>query len=91
MMNPGGKALAVAPGDRHDKLVAVERLPNDPGGNQVWSWRCDCGALYRSRASNVTYTVRTIGWASCRECYRAAGGYDGIVAARGGGTCTSER
>ncbi len=64
--------LSCRVGQRFGHLVAVRRLPNDAGYNQVWEFTCDCGGRHESRLSNVTYTLRTVDWASCKPCYFAS-------------------
>ncbi len=67
-------------GQRHFRLEAVAPV-GMVDGNLVWTWRCDCGAVFDARVSNVREWALG-NWASCRDCYAAAGGADVVYFAR---------
>jgi hypothetical protein len=70
----------IAPGDRFDRLVAVEDAGRDTRGNLRWRFTCLCGGSITTRPSNVRQWVRKIGWASCLVCYRREGSWPALVA-----------
>ena len=78
-----GKLLGVESGRMYGRLTALRRLPNDKSGNQMWVFTCSCGKNQISSVSNVLYGLRTLEWASCKDCYRAQGGYEGRLRAMG--------
>lgn len=77
------------PGARFGMLTAVE-----PGEDYVrpgkgrearWYFRCECGATVLWKPSTVRSNLADLGWCSCPDCYRAAGGWEAI--ARKVGAC----
>lgn len=59
------KALEIK-GQRHGRLVAVEKTAKKRGSNFYWRWRCDCG----SEIDRVPNDVRSGRIVSC-GCYRS--------------------
>lgn len=41
-------------GVRFGRATVIERMPND-GRNVVWSLRCDCGTVFKTRAHNLLH------------------------------------
>lgn len=70
------------PGARFGKLTALERGEDyqrpGKGSEMRWTFRCDCGATVLWKPSTVRSNVATLGWCSCPDCYRAAGGWEAL-------------
>jgi hypothetical protein len=70
----------IKPGDVFDHLTAVESRPGVKG-YAMWLFQCRChSAAFVTRVATVRYNLRKIGWASCRDCYHAAGAWKAIAA-----------
>ncbi len=70
---------AVVVGDKFDKLTAVREAERGARGRLRWVFRCTCGREVTWNVHTVTWNARRLGWCSCTECYRAAGGLAAIV------------
>ncbi|MCW5832336.1 MAG: helix-turn-helix transcriptional regulator [Labilithrix sp.] len=56
------------PGEKFDKLVAVQEAGLGPGGGLRWIFRCECGNEVNWRVSLVRRNV-SHGYCACPECY----------------------
>lgn len=69
----------LVPGVRFGKLVTVESAGRDDAKRSRWVFQCDCGNRVTWNVCTVDHNVRKLGWCSCPDCYRAAGGWNAIA------------